>query len=691
MNPVSRALCAIFPCLSLFASAADWQDLFNGKDLSGWKIECREPDRAKTFWKASDGSLECNTAGDRKHDYVWLVSEREFGDFEFECVVHSFAGSTGNSGVQVRSRFQPDASGGGWMHGPQIDIHPPSPFRCGWIYDETAETKRWISPSLTNWQMDPDQGTQNPQWSHLNAATTPAPPGNTLRIVARGSRIETWVNGKAVARFDGTGILDDEAHQRHQVGLRGHLALQLHAGDDLHIRFSKLRIRELDPPTEPSPVTVVRTDTQLKATLATLRPGSVVRLAPGTYQPGLSVQNVHGTADQPIVIEALDPRQPPLFEGGSQAWHFSGVSHLTLRWLHFRGQKANGINLDDGGNFTTPSHHILLENLLIEDTGPQGNFDAIKCSGLVDFKIDRCRISGWGGQAIDFVGCHRAEIARCTITGKPGFSQHTGPQFKGGSSDVWLHHCRFENAGGRPIQAGGSTGLAYFRPADASFEAARIRIEDNTILGGECAVAFTGVRDATFTGNTIVGPGKWIMRILQESRDVRFARCGNVEFARNTIVFDRANIREAANIGPDTEPQTFRFVANRWFARDDPARSALPLPTPEKDGVYGVKPLNVLPIESRTVREVPMEKVKGPRAVISVNADGEVTLDGLKVPEGLLEPYLAAYQKQNPGRKLELEADRNLPLERLTAIWDSMLKAGVQVKEVPARIRLPEQ
>jgi biopolymer transport protein ExbD len=66
-------------------------------------------------------------------------------------------------------------------------------------------------------------------------------------------------------------------------------------------------------------------------------------------------------------------------------------------------------------------------------------------------------------------------------------------------------------------------------------------------------------------------------------------------------------------------------------------------------------------------------------------------LDGLKVPEGLLEPYLAAYQKQNPGRKLELEADRNLPLERLTAIWDSMLKAGVQVKEVPARIRLPER
>ena len=102
------------------------------------------------------------------------------------------------------------------------------------------------------------------------------------------------------------------------------------------------------------------------------------------------------------------------------------------------------------------------------------------------------------------------------------------------------------------------------------------------------------------------------------------------------------------------------------------------------------KPRNVLRIELPTVREVPSEKVTDTRSVISVDADGVVTLDGLKVPEGLLESYLAAYQKQNPGRKLELEADRKLPLERLLAIWDSMLTAGLDIKDVPARIRLPK-
>lgn len=102
------------------------------------------------------------------------------------------------------------------------------------------------------------------------------------------------------------------------------------------------------------------------------------------------------------------------------------------------------------------------------------------------------------------------------------------------------------------------------------------------------------------------------------------------------------------------------------------------------------KPRDVLRIELPTVRQVPSEKVTDARSVISVSAEGVVTLDGLRVPDGLLESYLTAYQKQNPGRLLELEADRKLPLERLLAIWDSMLKAGLQIRDVPARIKLPE-
>lgn len=100
------------------------------------------------------------------------------------------------------------------------------------------------------------------------------------------------------------------------------------------------------------------------------------------------------------------------------------------------------------------------------------------------------------------------------------------------------------------------------------------------------------------------------------------------------------------------------------------------------------KPREVLRIELPTIREIPSETVTDTRSVIAVDATGNITLDTLAVPEGLLGPYLAAFQKQNPGRKLELEADRRLPLERLLEVWDALGKAGISINEVPARIKI---
>lgn len=102
------------------------------------------------------------------------------------------------------------------------------------------------------------------------------------------------------------------------------------------------------------------------------------------------------------------------------------------------------------------------------------------------------------------------------------------------------------------------------------------------------------------------------------------------------------------------------------------------------------KPRNTLKIEIPTVREIPSDTATDTRSVIAVDALGNITLDSLNVPEGLLESYLAAYQKQNPGRKLELEADRKLPLERLLQVWDALIKAGIEIKDVPARIKVPD-
>lgn len=324
---------------------------------------------------------------------------------------------------------------------------------------------------------------------------------------------------------------------------------------------------------------------ELPAVIRRLTPGDTLRIAPGDYPGGHHVEDVAG-----LTIEAADPGQPPHFRGGKQAWHFSRCHKLTLRYLKISGQSANGLNLDDGGNRDFPVNGVRIENVEVSDIGLNGNFDGIKCSGLDDLIIRDCRIEGWGGQAIDLVGCHRVRIDGCSFTGKPGFSQHTGPQFKGGCEDVVIENCRFKDAGQRPIQAGGSTGRDFFRPPNANYEARRITIRSNTIEGGMCAVAFTGVDGATFTGNRVLHPGKWIFRILQETKTEGFAPCRNVIISGNSFVFSREKIRDEINIGPDTAPETFRFEGNRWLAEDRPEASKPTLPVPETGGIHGERP-----------------------------------------------------------------------------------------------------
>ncbi len=337
-------------------------------------------------------------------------------------------------------------------------------------------------------------------------------------------------------------------------------------------------------------VVQVADDAALRDALREAAAGTTIRIAPGRYTPNLHIAGLEGTAAAPIVIEGADPADPPRFEGGRQGMHLSEPAHVVLRHLLVDGASGNGINIDDGGSFETPARHLLLEDLQVYNVGPRGNHDGIKLSGVTDFVIRGCTIEGWGGQAIDMVGCHRGLIERCVFRGREGFSQHTGPQTKGGSSEIVIRRCFFDRAGLRPVHVGGSTGMPYFRPQGARWEAKDITVEGNVFVGGQCAVAFTGVDGAVFRQNTVYRPERWIFRILQETTAPGFAPCRNVRFERNLVVFRRDEIAGAANIGPHTAPETFTFAENLWYCEDRPQASGPKLPAPERQGRYGIDP-----------------------------------------------------------------------------------------------------
>ena len=330
----------------------------------------------------------------------------------------------------------------------------------------------------------------------------------------------------------------------------------------------------------------------LRAALRSVQPGDTILIEPGDYRGDFALANHRATLAEPTVIAAADPKRPPVLRGRGECLHLTNVSHLVLRNLVLAGARTNGLNIDDGGDYATPSGHIFLDGLAVRDVGTSGNQDGIKLSGVDEILIRGCTIERWGGggSAIDMVGCHRVLIVDSTLRHRKG-QGGSGIQAKGGSASVIVYRNRFEHAGQRAVSLGGSTGLPYFRPKNPGYEARKIAVIGNTFVGSMAPVAYVGCDQGLVAYNTLYRPARWAVRILQESTGDAFAPCRKGLFRSNLVVWRRGDLAETVNIGPNTEPKTFRFEANWWFCEDAAAQSRPTLPVAESDGVVGKDPV----------------------------------------------------------------------------------------------------
>jgi hypothetical protein len=344
----------------------------------------------------------------------------------------------------------------------------------------------------------------------------------------------------------------------------------------------------------------VRNSSEFRKAVRELEPGTTILLAPGSYQGGLYLRGIAGIKEAPVVIRGADPNNPPLFTGSRQAIQLSDCSYVILSNLKVKGFPTNGINIDDGGSYESPAHHIILENLTILETGPRGNHDALKMSGVDYFQVRHCYFEGWGGSGIDMVGCHHGVVEDCVFVGRKGFSQSNAVQLKGGTEDILVQTCFFKNAGQRSINLGGSTGLQFFRPKVGGYEAKNITIAGNRFVGSVAPVAWVTADGGNVHHNTFILPEKWILRILQETKEPRFKPCHNGIFADNLIIYD-SRVRFFVNVGPGTAPETFVFRHNAWHDLNGKRKPSLP--TAEKGGLYQVKvEVNEVALSKGTVR-----------------------------------------------------------------------------------------
>ena len=336
-------------------------------------------------------------------------------------------------------------------------------------------------------------------------------------------------------------------------------------------------------------------------------PGTAIVLAPGEYPGGTLLADLAGTPHAPIWIRGAGACERPVIRGGNVGLHLVRARCVIIEHLAITGSRQNGLNCDDGGDYANPdaSRFVVFRDLVIHDIGSDGNQDGLKLSGLADYwvldsEFARCG-GGLSGSGIDQVGCHRGVISRCRFRDLSG----NAIQCKGGSADIDITRCRIVDAGQRGINIGGSTGFEYFRPPlsaeGVNHEARAIRVVGNLFCGSASPIAFVGCIDCLAANNTLIDPGAWPVRILQETVSAppyAFAPCARGRFINNLVYFSRGCLRDPdINVGPNTDAASFTFAHNLWYAHDDPERSAPRLPVVELNAVIGRDPLMVDPVQ----------------------------------------------------------------------------------------------
>ncbi|WP_099367294.1 3-keto-disaccharide hydrolase [Sphingobacterium sp. 1.A.4] len=212
------------------SGSGNWKDLFNGKDLSGWKTA-----GGNAKYLVEDNSIVGVMT--KKTPNSFLVTDREYGDFILELEV-KLEGNSTNSGIQTRSHIDPKGNNGrGRVYGRQVEIDPTERAWTGGIYDEGR--REWLYP------LDLNPVARN---------AYKAEEFNHVRIEAIGNETRTWINGVPTSY-----VVDS-------LDATGFIALQVHSipdnldGKKVYFKNIKIQTENLKPKAFPKEVYIVNTN-----------------------------------------------------------------------------------------------------------------------------------------------------------------------------------------------------------------------------------------------------------------------------------------------------------------------------------------------------------------------------------------------------------------------------------------------
>lgn len=196
-----RIVCALL-LAGLTAVAADpgFKPMFNGKNLDGWEGDSR-------IWRVEKGEVVGNTDNVKLEDNSFLITKAEYGDFVLRTKIKL---RNHNTGIQFRSERLPNFV----VKGLQADAAENAWW--GSIYDEKG-TRGVI---VNGWKDKAEKVVRANDW-------------NDYEISANGEVIQIRVNGMLTSEL------------RDTSKPRGIIALQVHKGPGMEVRFKDLEIKSL--------------------------------------------------------------------------------------------------------------------------------------------------------------------------------------------------------------------------------------------------------------------------------------------------------------------------------------------------------------------------------------------------------------------------------------------------------------
>ncbi|MFM7166683.1 MAG: PVC-type heme-binding CxxCH protein [Planctomycetaceae bacterium] len=203
------------------------EDLFNGRDLTGWQGDV-------AYWRVESGAIVGEIGrGQTLNHNTWLVwTGGELADFELRLRVKLTGLPAANSGIQFRCQVDSVDHVSGY----QADLDMGAVW-LGRIYDEHGRALLVERGTRVRLAADGARTEQRYAPAEQFAVLFRENDWNEYRIVAAGPHVAVYVNGTLFSE------LWDE--QRDAADLQGRLAFQLHSGPETRVEFRDIRLDRL--------------------------------------------------------------------------------------------------------------------------------------------------------------------------------------------------------------------------------------------------------------------------------------------------------------------------------------------------------------------------------------------------------------------------------------------------------------